>query len=272
MSEGLRTVYVPSGIGRVAMSELDRVHWEDLAHAGTVGSSVPDALAALAATEPAANERGIDQLFTLICHQGTIYEASAHAVPFLLALLGQRDLPVWLVEGVAALLGSIGLASTVVTESGTGAGAYGAGVAERVRAAFRCCKPQLSALATTDRALSALLESLLSVVVQDEATPEKVRRLERCIRDLGEKPRALPPNYWKPHLDRIKKDSLAEPLPKPEADPLSVVKDDKPRLRQAVRHPQFGEGTIVSRNGNKVRVCFANGRERTLLESFLDKL
>ena len=66
---------------------LDKVDWASLEHAYGSASDVPDLLRALRSGEAEAREAALWHLYGNIFHQGTRYEASAHAVPFLLDLV-----------------------------------------------------------------------------------------------------------------------------------------------------------------------------------------
>jgi hypothetical protein len=67
------------------------VPWNALTHAYGPASDVPELLTALASSDAAARERAIHELFGTIWHQGTVYEATAHAVPFLAGIAADPD-------------------------------------------------------------------------------------------------------------------------------------------------------------------------------------
>ncbi|MFG2947145.1 hypothetical protein [Streptomyces adustus] len=75
-------------------AELDHVQWHDLTHAYGPAADVPELIRALYDDEESAAE-AIDELYGTIYHQGTVYDASAPAVPFLahavLHAPGKRD-------------------------------------------------------------------------------------------------------------------------------------------------------------------------------------
>lgn len=77
------------------MDRLDQIPWEALTHAYGSAADVPDLLRALRTASPEL--RGEDsplwQLYGNIWHQGTVYEATAYAVPFLIDLALSRDTP-----------------------------------------------------------------------------------------------------------------------------------------------------------------------------------
>ena len=79
---------------------LDEIAWDDLDHAYGAASDVPDVLRGLADGDGEA----LNELFGTIWHQGTVYEATAYAVPFLIELLAAPDADT---AGLLALLSAI---------------------------------------------------------------------------------------------------------------------------------------------------------------------
>lgn len=65
---------------------LEDVDWARLEHAYGTAGDVPGQLAALRSASSEQRERALWKLFSNIFHQGSRYEAAAHAVPFLVAL------------------------------------------------------------------------------------------------------------------------------------------------------------------------------------------
>ena len=84
---------------------LDRIDWKTLRHAYGPAGDVPDLIRALLSEVPAERRAAIHELFGNIYHQGTVYEAAAYAVPFLIELLISPSTPDR--ESVACLLASI---------------------------------------------------------------------------------------------------------------------------------------------------------------------
>ena len=72
------------------LAELDAVDWERLGHAYGTAADVPGLLRALTTD---THERALDALYGNIFHQGSRYEAAAHAVPFLLGLVADPATP-----------------------------------------------------------------------------------------------------------------------------------------------------------------------------------
>jgi hypothetical protein len=66
---------------------LNRIDWGKLTHAYGAATDVPDLIRGLASQTKQAREAAIYELYGNIFHQGTRYQATAHAVPFLIELL-----------------------------------------------------------------------------------------------------------------------------------------------------------------------------------------
>ena len=66
---------------------LDAVPWSELEHAYGSAEDVPEQLRALAGPDPQERGRAQWALYGNLWHQGIVYSASPHAVPFLLRLL-----------------------------------------------------------------------------------------------------------------------------------------------------------------------------------------
>ncbi len=75
------------------LDALDAVDWKSLRGCYTTAEEMPQFLRAL--LSPSANERewAHDELLSAIWHQGTVYEVSPHAVPFLYELLEAEAVP-----------------------------------------------------------------------------------------------------------------------------------------------------------------------------------
>lgn len=83
-------------------AEVDAQPWAELQHAYGSAADVPDCLRALAGDEDEASE-ALSELYGSILHQGSVYEATARAVPYLarLAEAGHRT------EDLLVMLGGI---------------------------------------------------------------------------------------------------------------------------------------------------------------------
>ncbi len=81
---------------------LETIDWSRLRHAYGEAVDVPGQLRALLAAEEEARQEALGDLYSNIWHQGTVYEASAYAVPFLIELLEEPSVPERM--GIAHLL------------------------------------------------------------------------------------------------------------------------------------------------------------------------
>jgi hypothetical protein len=74
---------------------LDQIPWKHLTLAYGSAADVPDLLRSLRTASPdlQGEDSPLWQLFGNIWHQGTVYEATAHAVPFLIELAVDRSTP-----------------------------------------------------------------------------------------------------------------------------------------------------------------------------------
>ncbi len=87
---------------------LDRINtipWKDLSHAYGAASDVPDLLKSLTSTDEKVCQEAIYELFGNIWHQGTVYEATFYAIPFLVELL--NDTKVICKSEISSLLAAI---------------------------------------------------------------------------------------------------------------------------------------------------------------------
>lgn len=78
------------------LETLDSIEWAKLTHAAGSAADVPDMIRQLLSNKASVRERALDErgLWGTLCHQDSVYEATAPAVPFLLELVrapGVRD-------------------------------------------------------------------------------------------------------------------------------------------------------------------------------------
>ncbi len=78
---------VATGQDVTMLESLDSVDWAGLTHAYGRADDVPGQIRGLCSAEPDLREKALHSLYGNIFHQGTRYEASSYAVPFLLELL-----------------------------------------------------------------------------------------------------------------------------------------------------------------------------------------
>lgn len=75
------------------LDRIDDIDWRRLSHAYGSAADVPDQIRALRSPDRQVREAALDRLYGNIFHQGSRYEASAYAVPFLLELLADPATP-----------------------------------------------------------------------------------------------------------------------------------------------------------------------------------
>jgi HEAT repeat protein len=68
------------------LERLDAVNWHELEHAYGKADDVPDLLRNLASSNAQTRQNALSELYSNIYHQGTVFEATVYAVPFLLEL------------------------------------------------------------------------------------------------------------------------------------------------------------------------------------------
>ena len=88
------------------LNDLELVPWQSLRHAFGDAREVPRLLRDLGSSEREQRQTALKDLFACLLHQGSVYEATARAVPFLFELLADPSTPErsW----IAFLLASIG--------------------------------------------------------------------------------------------------------------------------------------------------------------------
>ncbi len=85
---------------------LDRIDWKNVRHFNGPASDVPKLLRNLLSSDKKDQSSAILELFDKIWHHGTVYEATAHAVPFLYEILenptcSERFSILWLLGAIA---------------------------------------------------------------------------------------------------------------------------------------------------------------------------
>lgn len=186
-------IYLPTVVGREALTLVDRVDWAALQHAfaspehiagtrprGTSLDYHPNrALEKLAAADDEAFQMAVAALYQSLCHQaGTIYEATPHSVPFLAAFIAGPDTPPARAREVGELVACMGMASCFVSERGTSLGAYGPGVGLRTREALRASRAHLAAAHARHRELRKVFDLLDRVLADEPPNPAAAKRLD----------------------------------------------------------------------------------------------
>jgi hypothetical protein len=73
------------------LANLEQIDWSSLTHAYGSAADVPALIRGRASTDPEKASEAESEMFGNIWHQGTVYEATSFAVPFLVELLGRRE-------------------------------------------------------------------------------------------------------------------------------------------------------------------------------------
>ncbi|MBW5484785.1 hypothetical protein GPJ59_23610, partial [Streptomyces bambusae] len=85
---------------------IDDIDWAALRHAYGPADDVPGLLRAAGSADAGVRDEALDELASSLCHQGSVYSATAAAVPFLARLAldgpGDRLRLLWLLHGAAA--------------------------------------------------------------------------------------------------------------------------------------------------------------------------
>lgn len=180
----LTPLHVPSAVGRAALVELDRVPWSRLAHAygtGPRGDDLDQDVAASLRRLGDDDDEAIDEaacaLAANILHQGTIYQGTAYAVPFLVAFAAGVDLTRDHALLFRGLLAGIAIASSYNAPRGSHSGSWGRGVAALTREAFRASAAHLRTMARDAPSLAPVAEALLAYSRTDAPDPAAVARL-----------------------------------------------------------------------------------------------
>ncbi|MFF9567292.1 hypothetical protein [Streptomyces sp. NPDC014685] len=84
-------------------ADVDAQPWAELRHAYGAATDVPGHLRALAGEDEEAASEAVSELYSAILHQGSVYGATAHAVPYLARLAGAG----YRTEDLLVLIGGI---------------------------------------------------------------------------------------------------------------------------------------------------------------------
>jgi hypothetical protein len=169
--------------------ELGNVPWPDLNHAylhlpdepeNAIGRDVALCLRRLYEGQEIAAD-AVEWLYGNIWHQGTIYHATAYAVPFLAAIVAGDDIERSLRAELARMIGRIAIASSFDAPTGSHSGAWGENVAQLTREALVASHSLLSEAASRDPALLSLTMAIQAYAALPSQTT--VDELTRCASD-----------------------------------------------------------------------------------------
>lgn len=163
-------IYVPKETGVAALMEVHKVPWDDLEHAYGTGigkgahENVPAALQLLGGTDEASLDEAVHLLFGNVCHQGTIYESTAYAFPFIAAWGAGAEPSDDIESAIVQLLACIAIASTFEAPHGSHAGSFGPAVSAATKSAIAASAVHLNVIATRSPRLKRLVSALLPAV------------------------------------------------------------------------------------------------------------
>lgn len=148
---------------------LDEINWSQLAHAYGEASDVPSQIRGLISEDEPERRRAFYELCGNIYHQGSLYEATVAAVPFLLEIYRSLKAPDQ--EELALLIALIA----------AGKGYYSKlGISESIRDSIRPCLPSL--VPYLHHKESHLRQaSFLAIRSYAEAEPELISLLEETV-------------------------------------------------------------------------------------------
>lgn len=78
-------------VTKAALDGIDKINWAELIHAYGPAEDVPDLLKALASDDQAQRENAFYELYGNIFHQGTRYQATPKAIPFIVNILESQE-------------------------------------------------------------------------------------------------------------------------------------------------------------------------------------
>lgn len=163
-------IYVPKETGVAALMEVHKVPWDELEHAYGTGvgkaahENVPASLQLLGGTDDESLDEAVHLLFGNICHQGTIYESTAYAFPFIAAWGAGAEPSEETESAVVQLLACIGIAATFDAPHGSHAGSWGPAVSAATKSAIAASQKHLDVIATRSPKLKRLVSALVPTV------------------------------------------------------------------------------------------------------------
>lgn len=232
-------VHRPAAVGVAALDELPRVPWRDLAFAYTYrerSSMTYDIEATLRAFRYPQWDAPLHAIYSNVTHQGTVYEATAYAVPFLVALAAGPELRPRQRRALISLLADIALSASFDTEDGGRAGAYGDGVGDHLRETLATSRfDALAALEPDHAPLFAAIHALVTAPSRERF--DAVRELERAV-DAA-------------------RDATADDAP-------------RPVIGTRYRSARYGDATLVREEGELLVVRCEDGQERSMRPHLLE--
>jgi hypothetical protein len=170
--------FLPSRVGLDALAEVDSVDWSTLRHAygrGVVGTDLAgDVAKALSLLRDDPTRALNDGLWSNVCHQGTVYEATAYALPFIAAVAAgfvSTDLR----SALSTLLGDIAINGSYVAPGGSHSGSFGEGVGALIQQTMTRCDPYLDSIEQIDQKSAPLVAAIRLLITEpSDENREKV--------------------------------------------------------------------------------------------------
>ena len=156
-------LYLPTRVGLDALAEVGHVDWSTLHHAygqGVVGTGLSGDVARALALLGDDPERALnDGLWSNICHQGTVYEATAYALPFI-AAVAAGDVSADIRSALSTLLGDIAINGSYVAPGASDSGSWDKGVNTLIQQTLTRCDPFLDSIEKVDRKSGPLVAAI----------------------------------------------------------------------------------------------------------------
>lgn len=160
--------YLPVHVGFDALDELDHVDWSALTSAygkGVVGDELyGNVQRSLALLRQDSNTALGEGLWSNVCHQGTVYEVTAFALPFL-AAVAAGDVPSEVRMGVSTLIGDIAIGGSFVAPDGSHSGSFGDGVDIAIQQTMSRCDGYLAAIENADPRFRPLISAIRALTL-----------------------------------------------------------------------------------------------------------
>ncbi|MET9919391.1 hypothetical protein ABZZ04_20155 [Streptomyces sp. NPDC006435] len=153
-------------------ADVDAQPWAELQHAYGGAADVPGHLRALAGDDEEAAAEAVSELYSAILHQGSVYGATAHAVPYLARLAGAG----YRTEDLLVLLG--GIAEGGADDGDTDEAACRAAVVDRlplILSSVDAGEPGLRCAAVWAAAMTGAADRVLPVLRRRRGTEEHPR-------------------------------------------------------------------------------------------------
>ncbi|WP_223991771.1 hypothetical protein [Arthrobacter sp. NicSoilB11] len=172
-------LYQPKWTGFDALNELGQVDWSQVEHCygkGVVPLGLEGDVSRSLAALRIDHSQAMHALYSNICHQGTVYQATAHAVPYI-AAVAAGNVPYVTRTQLLALLGDISIGGSYVAPRGSHTGALGKDADVLVTESIAASIGRLATIRTPK--LVALIQAIQELLV--ESTDGRRASVESAI-------------------------------------------------------------------------------------------